>query len=119
MTHSRIVLALVVLSALSGLSTGEESKGKRQKAAATDLVLFDGKSLKGWELLKKFDFSDHGKVELHQKRVNTSTVRTILSAWAGLPVQYESSRKGYGTSSTSKTGDFTIGRDEQGLRHQV
>jgi hypothetical protein len=53
-----------VLVGVSGAKAEEQrssgSKGKQPK----EVKLFDGKTLKGWRILDKIDFDDHGKVEV-------------------------------------------------------
>ena len=74
---SRLVrlLALASLLGAAPLATcppaaaEPEQAGAEQKQPAKERVLFDGKSLKGWQVADKFDFEEHGQVKVEKGQI--------------------------------------------------
>ncbi len=51
-------------------AAGADPPGKDTPVQARKVrPLFDGKSLRGWEVLKEFDFRDHGKIEVRDGKL--------------------------------------------------
>jgi hypothetical protein len=57
------LLGLPLVSAAGAYADEQQSSGKKGKKQK-EIKLFDGKTLKGWRILDKIDFEDHGKVEV-------------------------------------------------------
>ncbi|MDG2381474.1 MAG: DUF1080 domain-containing protein [Pirellulaceae bacterium] len=67
---NRYVLSLLLVLYVSAVAVADDEAKTNIAAAPTaaapvdNLVLFDGKSLKGWRIIKTFDFKDHGPVQV-------------------------------------------------------
>lgn len=69
----RLLLLMSVATVTLPLTLAADDKPKTESTAAPDELskqkprtLFDGKTLKGWRVLKKFDFEEHGKVKVEK-----------------------------------------------------
>jgi hypothetical protein len=54
---------------LRSLQAGEEEAQAKSAEPAKEVKLFDGKTLKGWEIVKKYDFERHGKVAVENGEI--------------------------------------------------
>ncbi|MCP4194241.1 MAG: DUF1080 domain-containing protein [Planctomycetaceae bacterium] len=64
----------LTLSVVSATLADEKAKTNSlpnpdQTARTNKLILFDGESLKGWRIIKTFDFKDHGPVQVKNKTI--------------------------------------------------
>ena len=68
MTYIRLLVVIVLASVGWGRLAAQENAADAAGATSADNApwksLFDGKSLKGWEVVKGYDYEDQGKVEV-------------------------------------------------------
>ena len=62
---SQNFFAISLLSLLLGSpALADPPSAEKKKTPAKVIKLFDGKKLDGWRIVKKYDFEDHGKIEV-------------------------------------------------------
>jgi hypothetical protein len=95
-----MLCAAIVLGFCTGRQVRAEPPAEKQEAtdeakvvkATKTIRLFDGKSLKGWRVLKKYEFEDHGKVAVNDGELVLPEGKPMTGiAWTGkLPsIDYE------------------------------
>lgn len=83
-THIAAVLASLVCSTAVSAQPPAEPKSAGAAKPAQEIKLFDGTSLKNWQILDKIDFDGHGKVEIRDGELVLNMGRPMTGVkWNG------------------------------------
>ena len=84
LTHIATALAVLICTTSVWAQNAAESKPAAPAKPAQEMKLFDGTSLKNWQILDKIDFDGHGKVEVRDGELVLNMGRPMTGVkWNG------------------------------------